>query len=451
MYSQQTSRAVPHQILLVADKNNPQDLFCRRLERAGYLVFMTVESKAGLDILSSQKIDLVILDLAVAGMAGLKMLQQIRTSHSWSQLPVVMMTGTGQSDEMVQALNSGANDCVTHPLDVPVVLARIQSLLRHLKTSALSTPPVPVAESKVISPSAAISSAVPAPPSQIPDLAGRYTKGKTLIQSEGIFSYLAEDTHHPDQPHCVIDELRLCSELTRYETAASRFFQSEVSICKGLGNSQTAVRIRDFFQEGQRFYLVKDFVEGQLLSEELQLRRPLVLRNILGLAINLLKVVKPLHERSIIHQSLQPSSFLRSSLDQRLILVDFGIANRLAATLQKQYHLSPLLSARASAYSAPEQSKGMSFFSSDIYTIGMILLEALTRKTPDHIPTDSQTGEFCWKSLVSVGVGFEAILDKMIHPQPKQRYASIQKVLDDIHQLPMVALFKENERSLVKS
>jgi serine/threonine protein kinase len=450
MYSQQTSRAVLHQILLVADKNNPQDLFCRRLERAGYSVLMTLESKAGLELLSSRPIDLVILDFAVAGMGGLQMLQQIRTSLSWHQLPVVMMAETGQSDEMVQALNNGANDCVIHPLDVPVALARVQSLLRHLKPSASSTPPAPTA-SKVISPPEAINPTVPAPPSQTPDLAGRYTKGKILTQSEGIFSYLAEDTHHPEQPHCRIDELRLYSELTRYETAASRFFQSEVSICKGLGNSQTAIGIRDSFQEGQRFYLVKDFVEGQLLSEELQLRRPLVLRNILGLAINLLKVVQPLHERSIIHQSLQPSSFLRSSSDQRLVLVDFGIASRLAATLQKQYHLSPLLSARASAYSAPEQSKGMSFFSSDIYAIGMILLEALTRRTPDHIPTDSQTGEFCWKSLVAVGGGFETILDKMIHPQPKQRYASIQKALDDIHQLPMVALFKENERSLVNS
>lgn len=429
---------------MMVDKNNLQDQLGRHLERAGCSVLTTVESKAGLELLSRQKVDLVILDFSISGIGGLKLLQKIRASHSWSQLPVVMIAGTVQSDEIVQAFNSGVNDCLTQSLDMPVILARIQSLLRHLKTDQQSTAPAPRA--------AQLSAAIPPPiatPEKTPDLAGRYTRGQILTQSEWRLSYLAEDSLDVEQPHCIIDELRLYNELSRYETVASRLFQSEVSICKVLGNSKTAVQIRDCFQEGQRFYLVKNVVEGQLLSEELQLRRPLLLRNILGLAINLLKVVQPFHERSIIHQSLQPSCFLRSSQDQHLMLADFGIAIRLAATLQKQYHLSPLLSVKASAYSAPEQMKGMSFFCSDIYAIGMILLEALTHTPPNHLPTDPQTGEFCWKSLVAVGGGFETILDKMIHPQPKQRYASTQKVLDDISQLPMVALFMENERSLV--
>jgi sigma-B regulation protein RsbU (phosphoserine phosphatase) len=70
---------------------------------------------------------LVLLDVMMPGMDGLEVLREIRRTYAAAQLPVIMVTALDRSEDVVAALNGGANDYVTKPLDFPVVLARVRT------------------------------------------------------------------------------------------------------------------------------------------------------------------------------------------------------------------------------------------------------------------------------------------------------------------------------------
>jgi sigma-B regulation protein RsbU (phosphoserine phosphatase) len=118
------------QSLLVVDDNPPsRDGLSHLLEAHGYAVTVGKDGRAALELTGRQPFDLVLLDVMMAGLNGLDVLQRLRQSHSVTDLPVIMTTARGESEDIVEALKLGANDYVTKPIDFPVLLARIQTQL----------------------------------------------------------------------------------------------------------------------------------------------------------------------------------------------------------------------------------------------------------------------------------------------------------------------------------
>jgi diguanylate cyclase (GGDEF)-like protein len=121
-------------VLVVDDDEMARDVISRRLERVGYAITTAAEGHEALELIARQQFDLVLLDLNMPGMSGFQVLQAIRRLHSVTDLPVVMVTSTDDSASIVEALELGANDYVTKPIDFPVALARVrtQLLLRQM-------------------------------------------------------------------------------------------------------------------------------------------------------------------------------------------------------------------------------------------------------------------------------------------------------------------------------
>lgn len=116
-------------VLVVDDDPRNVDFLTRQLMRRGFFVTVAGSGPEALELTESRSFDLVLLDVLMPGMSGLEVLQRIRTRLSAAELPVVMATALDRSDDVVQALQLGANDYVTKPLDLPVVLARLQNQL----------------------------------------------------------------------------------------------------------------------------------------------------------------------------------------------------------------------------------------------------------------------------------------------------------------------------------
>src|SRR5207245_2829865 len=76
-------------------------------------------------------IDLVLLDIEMPEVSGLDALQALREAYAPIELPIIMVTAKNQSDDIVKALELGANDYLTKPIDFPVALARIGAQLSH--------------------------------------------------------------------------------------------------------------------------------------------------------------------------------------------------------------------------------------------------------------------------------------------------------------------------------
>jgi diguanylate cyclase (GGDEF)-like protein/PAS domain S-box-containing protein len=116
-------------LLIVDDDPTNRDVFSRMLRRLGYSVAMAEDGERALQMIHSVPYDLVLLDNMMPGLSGVEVLERVRQEFSPSELPVIMVTAQGESGHIVQALQLGANDYVTKPVDYPVVSARISSQL----------------------------------------------------------------------------------------------------------------------------------------------------------------------------------------------------------------------------------------------------------------------------------------------------------------------------------
>ncbi len=118
-----------NRLLLVDDEELNRDMLSRRLIHHGFQVDVASDGPSALKYIGAHRPDLVLLDIMMPGMSGVDLLQILRATYAPDQLPVIMVTALKESNHIVQALNIGANDYITKPVDFPVALARIRGQL----------------------------------------------------------------------------------------------------------------------------------------------------------------------------------------------------------------------------------------------------------------------------------------------------------------------------------
>ena len=121
----------PCRILIIDDNEMNRDMLARRLERKGYVIRVAEGAQSLLERIQEEPVDLVLLDVEMPGISGLDALETLRGRYSPIQLPIIMVTAKDQSEDIVKALNLGANDYLTKPIDFPVALARIHTQASH--------------------------------------------------------------------------------------------------------------------------------------------------------------------------------------------------------------------------------------------------------------------------------------------------------------------------------
>jgi adenylate cyclase len=116
-------------ILVVDDNEINTDMLARRLARRGFTVDVAADGHKALEMIAERKYDCVLLDIMMPGISGLDVLRTIRQRHAHVDLPVIMATAREGNDDVVEALKLGANDYVKKPIDLPVLLARVDAHL----------------------------------------------------------------------------------------------------------------------------------------------------------------------------------------------------------------------------------------------------------------------------------------------------------------------------------
>jgi len=116
-------------ILLVEDDATISDLVAYNLRRAGYEVLQEHNGRTGLETALSTEVDLVLMDLMLPGLDGLSASKEIVRRKP--AVPVIMLTARGERETVLEGFESGADDYITKPFDLDVLLARIQARLRR--------------------------------------------------------------------------------------------------------------------------------------------------------------------------------------------------------------------------------------------------------------------------------------------------------------------------------
>jgi DNA-binding response OmpR family regulator len=121
----------PGHLLIIEDDPAVRALLVTTLERGGFQVTTAVSGEEGLRLIEELRPQLVILDLTLPGMNGLDLCRTIRRDPWMANLPVLMLTGRSEDDDMVAGFEVGANDYVTKPFSPKVLMARVNALLRR--------------------------------------------------------------------------------------------------------------------------------------------------------------------------------------------------------------------------------------------------------------------------------------------------------------------------------
>jgi DNA-binding response OmpR family regulator len=119
----------PGHILIVDDEPALRTTLTRVLITAGWEVNSASEGREMLQLLAASRYDLVYLDIHLAGMSGLDLLQQIRSSDP--DLPVVLFTGQASLDTALEAIRLGASDYLVKPIDPEILIARTRVILEE--------------------------------------------------------------------------------------------------------------------------------------------------------------------------------------------------------------------------------------------------------------------------------------------------------------------------------
>lgn len=122
-------------VLAVDDNATIRKAISMRLGSRGYDVVTAADGPGALAVVKQQRVDLVLLDLQMPGMRGEEVLQEIRSQFSQTQLPVIMLAASSDRNDIRRSLELGANDYVTKPGELPMLLARIKTQLSLKRTA----------------------------------------------------------------------------------------------------------------------------------------------------------------------------------------------------------------------------------------------------------------------------------------------------------------------------
>src|SRR5919206_3917505 len=120
----------PSRILVVDDDPHMLTMMRRVLEVEGYAVAVAPDGDTALDVLRSEPVDLLILDLMLPGRDGFDVCRTVRRE---SAVPVLMLTARDEATNKVHGLDCGADDYVVKPFNPDELLARVRALLRRMQ------------------------------------------------------------------------------------------------------------------------------------------------------------------------------------------------------------------------------------------------------------------------------------------------------------------------------
>ena len=124
---------MPHRkplILVVDDDPGILKLVSTNLDLEGYQVITARDGTAAIQVVENQQPTLVVLDIMMPGIDGFQTCQGIR---EFSEVPIIMLTAKGRSEDVIQGLNVGADDYVIKPFSTEELLARVRAVLRRAK------------------------------------------------------------------------------------------------------------------------------------------------------------------------------------------------------------------------------------------------------------------------------------------------------------------------------
>ncbi len=128
-------------ILLVEDNEMNRDMLSRRLVKKGFEVEMAVDGAQGVELARSKPFDLILMDMSLPVMNGWDAMRALKADAGTKAVPIIALTAHAMGGDREKAMEAGADDYDTKPVELPRLLGKIQALLGAQPTAAAPAAP----------------------------------------------------------------------------------------------------------------------------------------------------------------------------------------------------------------------------------------------------------------------------------------------------------------------
>jgi eukaryotic-like serine/threonine-protein kinase len=260
---------------------------------------------------------------------------------------------------------------------------------------------------------------------------GRYIIKSVLGQGGMGAALLATDVRLDDKSVVIKELLSDSTDPTR-QLEDVRNFKREVATLAHIDHPLVP-NVTDHFQEGLRYFMVQEYVDGENLEDHLnRIHQPMPEREVLTCASQMLDVLDYLSQQTppIVHRDIKPANIIIGSKDKRAHLVDFGIARADEIKNAKRRQTTALGTA---GYAPPEQYQGNADPRSDLYALAATLHHLLTDRDPRNFPPFTYPPVRTLNSRLSPDI--EQVLIRALMNNPAQRYQSAYAMKQDIDRI----------------
>lgn len=250
-------------------------------------------------------------------------------------------------------------------------------------------------------------------------IAGKYELINLL--GEGAFgrTYLAKDL---TGKHYAIKKLIFSSNNPEHEKTAKRKFDDEVKSLKKLNAHAQIPNFVEYIEEKQEFYLVQQYIHGQTLRQKIENDGNFPIDKGIEILTDLLNILRYIHKIGIIHRDIKPDNIMVDN-HGKLFLIDFGAVKEVIVYGTKLQ--APGTQIYTKGYAPEEQRKGFPEKNSDIYALGITIIELITGLSPVEIADD-------WDKEIEISNELKYILCKMIDDEYQYRYQSAEDIINDL-------------------
>lgn len=387
-------------ILIVDDDDDIREMLVARLEHHGFETATAPTGEDALERVDDTNPSLVLLDIMMPGINGYETLERIREHRAFTDLPVIMLSAKDRGEDVVRALQLGANDYAIKPVEFEVLLKRIR---RHIVLAA--------------------------PRAQV---LGDYLIHEKI--GEGGMGLVYSATQVTTNRKVALKILPRA--LTVNELFVKRFRQ-ESELAARIDHPNV-VKVLGAGFDGETHFIVMELIDGTDLADLREVREFTIVE-VLTMGREVASALAELLKLGVIHRDIKPENVILDH-DGTAKITDFGVARD---TSSRRRITDTGVGIGSVSYSSPEQLEGRGDSRADIYSLGCTLFYAITGVDPfpQDVPTDELYRRKRRRSpsiaahLDDPPTKVVRLLRRMMAPTPEQRYNTHQAVIDAIDEI----------------
>lgn len=261
-------------------------------------------------------------------------------------------------------------------------------------------------------------------------LANRYLIRSTLGKGGFGRTFLAEDTHSPSRRLRVVKQLKPQNTDPELHNLIRERFEREAATLERLGEATDQIpTMHAYFSEEGEFYLVQEWVEGRSLAQRVRESGPLAEAEVREFLCGILPVLDFVHGQGVIHRDISPNNVMLRERDGKPVLIDFGAVKEVVTTVIDAHGFpSSTIAIGSPGYMPLEQYAGRPVFASDIFSLGLTAVYALTSRPPQQLH-DPRTGGVAWREHAP-GVTRELaeVLSRAVEENARDRFPSAREM-----------------------